>query len=99
MGWELTDIACSDDNSSGDIASASADFVLDAGETVTCVFTSTALNGPGEVPSDGSEALAVPTLPQRGIVLITLLMMGMAVFFLRRTDLQRTNPDPTRRIL
>ena len=40
-GWNLTGIACDDANSSGDVASATANFVLDAGETVTCVFTNT----------------------------------------------------------
>ena len=38
-GWDLTAIACDDSNSSGDVATATADFVLDPGETVTCVFT------------------------------------------------------------
>jgi len=37
-GWELTDIVCSDTESSGDTGTATANFVLDAGETVTCVF-------------------------------------------------------------
>jgi len=40
-GWNLTGIACDDANSSGNVASATANFVLDAGETVTCVFTNT----------------------------------------------------------
>lgn len=41
-GWELTDIVCNDDDSTGDIGTATANFALDAGETVTCVFINTA---------------------------------------------------------
>ncbi len=40
-GWQLTDIVCSDADSTGDLGTATADFVLDAGETVTCVFINT----------------------------------------------------------
>ncbi len=39
--WNLTGITCDDTNSSGDIGTATASFVLDPGETVTCVFTNT----------------------------------------------------------
>lgn len=42
-GWELTDIVCNDADSTGDIGTATANFVLDAGETVTCAFINTAL--------------------------------------------------------
>jgi len=42
-GWELTDIVCNDGNSTVDIGTATANFVLDAGETVTCVFIGTSL--------------------------------------------------------
>ncbi|WP_181918329.1 MULTISPECIES: ice-binding family protein [unclassified Wenzhouxiangella] len=41
--WELTDIVCNDTDSSGDLGTATADFVLDAGETVTCAFVNTEL--------------------------------------------------------
>ena len=40
-GWDLTSVVCDDTNSSGDVATATASFVLDPGETVTCVFTNT----------------------------------------------------------
>lgn len=40
-GWQLTDIVCSDADSTGDLGTATANFVLDAGETVTCVFINT----------------------------------------------------------
>ncbi|MDT8450327.1 MAG: ice-binding family protein, partial [Wenzhouxiangellaceae bacterium] len=40
-GWELTDIVCNDDDSTGDLGTATANFVLDAGEAVTCVFINT----------------------------------------------------------
>jgi len=39
--WALTGIVCDDANSSGDVGTATANFVLDPGETVTCVFTNT----------------------------------------------------------
>ena len=43
-GWELTSITCTDSNaqgaaSTGDVASATATFRVDANETVECVFT------------------------------------------------------------
>jgi CSLREA domain-containing protein len=40
-GWDLTSIACSDQNSSGDPATGSATFNLEVGETVVCTFTNT----------------------------------------------------------
>ena len=40
-GWDLTGISCDDDNSSGDIGTATATFNLDAGETVSCNFVNT----------------------------------------------------------
>jgi hypothetical protein len=41
--WELTDIVCNDEDSTGDIETATASFVVGAGETVTCVFLNAAL--------------------------------------------------------
>ncbi len=41
QGWDLTAIDCSDGNSSGDLNEAEATFQLEAGETVTCIFTNT----------------------------------------------------------
>ena len=43
-GWELTSITCNDADSTGDLGAATANFVLDAGETVTCVFINTEEN-------------------------------------------------------
>jgi uncharacterized cupredoxin-like copper-binding protein len=40
-GWDLTDIACDDEDSSGNTGTATASFEVDPGETVTCVFTNT----------------------------------------------------------
>lgn len=40
-GWELTDIVCNDADSTGDLGTATANFALDAGETVTCLFINT----------------------------------------------------------
>jgi len=36
--WNLTSIQCDDDNSSGDVTSATATFQLEEGETVKCTF-------------------------------------------------------------
>ncbi|MBU1188393.1 MAG: DUF3494 domain-containing protein [Gammaproteobacteria bacterium] len=63
-GWTLTSIVCDDSDSSGDIGSATANFVLAAGETVTCVFINTELGAEdGTItilkqanPSDSGEA-------------------------------------------
>ena len=40
-GWDLTSIVCDDGNSTGDTEAGSATFNIEAGETVTCVFTNT----------------------------------------------------------
>ena len=40
-GWVLTSIVCDDGNSTGDTGTGQATFNLEAGETVTCVFTNT----------------------------------------------------------
>lgn len=39
--WTLTSISCDDDDSSGDLASATANYSVGAGEDVHCVFTLT----------------------------------------------------------
>ena len=44
-GWELSSIVCDDANSSGDVGTATANFVLEANETVTCVFNNAQLSG------------------------------------------------------
>jgi len=40
-GWSLTSIACDDGNSSGNVGTRTANFNVEAGETVTCTFTNT----------------------------------------------------------
>ena len=66
-GWSLTDITCTDDDSTGNPATRAATVVLAGGETVTCTFTNleriTAptrfvfhLSGDQEVPPSGSTA-------------------------------------------
>jgi hypothetical protein len=40
-GWALTSIICDDGNSTGNTESGQATFNVEAGETVTCVFTNT----------------------------------------------------------
>jgi hypothetical protein len=47
-GWDLTDIACTEDtvsNSSEDTGTRTANIILEVGETVTCVFTNTVQPG------------------------------------------------------
>jgi hypothetical protein len=39
--WDLNSISCSDDDSSGNVEQATATFVVDEGESVTCTFTNT----------------------------------------------------------
>jgi uncharacterized repeat protein (TIGR01451 family) len=41
LGWSLTDISCSDENSTGDLDTKTATFNLEEGEVVTCTFTNT----------------------------------------------------------
>jgi uncharacterized repeat protein (TIGR01451 family) len=43
-GWQLTAIACDDDDSSGSLATRTATFELEAGEVVKCTFTNGKLN-------------------------------------------------------
>jgi uncharacterized repeat protein (TIGR01451 family) len=40
-GWSLTSISCDDGNSSGSVGTRTANFNVEAGETVTCTFTNT----------------------------------------------------------
>ena len=42
-GWALDAIACSDDDSVGDVDTSTATFNVEPGETVTCTFTNTEL--------------------------------------------------------
>ena len=39
--WDLTSLECDDGNSSGDLATLTATYRVEAGETVRCVFTNT----------------------------------------------------------
>lgn len=57
-GWQVTDITCSDADSTGDLGAATADFALDAGETVTCVFLNTQDGAP-----DGSITILKQATP------------------------------------
>ena len=41
LGWDLTALSCDDTNSTGDLGTRRATFVVAAGETVTCTFTNT----------------------------------------------------------
>jgi len=41
LGWDLTSIVCDDTDSSGNLGTATATFVVSAGETVKCTFTNT----------------------------------------------------------
>ena len=40
-GWDLTDISCDDQNSTGDTMTGQATFEVEPGETVTCTFENT----------------------------------------------------------
>ena len=40
-GWDLTDVDCDDNDSTGSVANSNATFNVAAGETVTCTFTNT----------------------------------------------------------
>ncbi len=42
-GWDLTNISCDDNNSTGDIQTRTATFNLEAGENITCTFTNSKL--------------------------------------------------------
>jgi hypothetical protein len=58
-GWALTDITCDDADSSGDLGSGTATFVVGAGESVTCVFTNTFI--PTPTPSPDPTPSVAPT--------------------------------------
>jgi len=49
-GWALTSIVCDDGNSSGDVATGEVTFVLEAGETVSAVFTNTVVDIDQDIP-------------------------------------------------
>jgi hypothetical protein len=54
--WQLVSIVCDDANSTGDLASATATFNVEAGEVVTCTFTN-ALESLCAVDTDGDGLL------------------------------------------
>ncbi len=57
-GWNLIDITCDDSNSSGSVASFTATFNLEVGETVTCVFTNLQPLDYGDAPDSYGTLLA-----------------------------------------
>jgi len=61
-GWNLTDISCDDDDSSGDLGTDTASYEVAPGETVTCVFTNT---------KDGKIIVEKQTLPDGDPALFT----------------------------
>lgn len=75
-GWDLTAIVCDDANSSGDIGTATATFIVEADEVVRCVFTN-------KIVSASTEA--IPTLGHFGkAVLALLLLLGVGLVGFRR---------------
>jgi hypothetical protein len=48
-GWELTSITCDDGDSTGDLATGTASFIVDSGEIVTCIFTNSSSCTPLEL--------------------------------------------------
>lgn len=57
-GWTLTDILCSDANSTGSVAGQTATFRLEAGETVTCTFYNYLPLDYGDAPDSYGTLLA-----------------------------------------
>lgn len=78
-GWELTDIVCNDSDSTGDLGTATANFVLDAGESVTCTFHNSLV----------AAAFGIPVFSLGGMALLVLTMVTIAAGCLRRFDLTR----------
>ncbi|MFT3892851.1 MAG: SdrD B-like domain-containing protein [Anaerolineales bacterium] len=74
-GWQLTGISCNDTNSTGDVASSTATFNLENGETVKCVFT----NDP--LPTVTLTKTASPqSLPEPGgVFTFTLVITNTSV--------------------
>ncbi|MCP4546855.1 MAG: hypothetical protein GY835_10370 [bacterium] len=78
-GWTLTSITCNDGNSSGDVGTGVATILLEAYETVTCVFVNTEIPPEldwGDAPdppyctlaaSNGASHVIVPGAPFLGL--------------------------------
>jgi uncharacterized repeat protein (TIGR01451 family) len=68
-GWELTGISCDDTDSSGDVSSSTASFVVGEGETVKCTFTNTEEEVLGEIitrdPDPAKPGTKPVVLPSR----------------------------------
>jgi|GEM_PF-1351163 len=77
-GWDLTDISCDDGASTtpstGDIATRTATFNLDAGEDVICTFTNL-------LPSPVLDVLPVPVNDKLALLLLTLMMLASGWYF------------------
>jgi hypothetical protein len=64
-GWELSSIVCDDGNSSGDVASGEVTFQLEAGETVSAVFTNTQVDVDQDIPlTAGWNIISLAVTPE-----------------------------------
>ncbi|MBU1188141.1 MAG: DUF11 domain-containing protein, partial [Gammaproteobacteria bacterium] len=83
-GWTLTSISCDDGNSSGNVNTATANFVLDAGETVTCTFLNSQEGSITIVKntqgSDGTFTFTSSTLTPSPFNITTIGNTGSQVF-------------------
>ena len=77
-GWDLTDISCDDGASTtpstGDIATRTATFNLDAGEDVICTFTNS-------LPPPLLDILPVPVNDKLALLLLVLMMLASGWYF------------------
>jgi uncharacterized repeat protein (TIGR01451 family) len=83
-GWLLTEIACDDEGSAGDVGARTATFDLGPGETVTCVFTNAKVTtgtgsinvtksaNPTSVKEPGGPVTYTVTITNTSNVLVTI---------------------------
>ncbi len=80
-GWNLSSIVCDDANSTGDLGTATATFIVEADELVRCVFTNTQ----GAVVPPLIPPTAVPVLTRSGLVIMLLAMLLIVAYSWRHT--------------
>lgn len=83
-GWELAGIACDDEDSSGDVESATATVVVDEGETVTCVFSNTETVVLGTTTTRTLPRTGLGPSAAGGVLLAMAALVGAMAFISRR---------------
>ena len=79
--FNLTNVTCDDNNSSGNSGTRTATFNVEAGETVTCTFTNTVPTITPPTPETPAVTHPIPVNNQWALLLLTLMVLGVGWHF------------------